>query len=276
MKIYFLHIKLINKFSIILYCILFNKIKMTHLSKEELIKLIKKLSYNFTKIIDKSELNKHNDIKLSNNGTGSRWCRKYFTYTVIYANGKNPKTYLGDSDKYKVPTDVLDDYFTNKVKKGRKIIGIYIHCEFNDTHCNRTIQNDIRIKIRKQKCEYCDSKSDMVCDHRNDLYNDPRVLNTKTQELDDFQPLCNSCNLRKRQVCIDEKKNKKLYSAKNLYKNYDFEFPWEKKVFDIKDINCKLDTYWYDKTEFQRKLELYSKYRIPINKLVKQHIKLVS
>ena len=132
------------------------------------------------------------------------------------------------------------------------------------------------MKIRKQKCEYCDSKSDIVCDHRNDLYNDSRVLNNKTQELDDFQPLCNSCNLRKRQVCIDEKTNKKLYSAKNLYKNYDFEFPWEKKVFDVKDINCKLDTYWYDKTEFQRKLELYSKYRIPINKLVKQHIKLVS
>ena len=39
-------------------------------------------------------------------------------------------------------------------------------------------------------CIVCGSASDIVIDHKNDLYNDPRVLNSDTQVPDDFQTLC--------------------------------------------------------------------------------------
>ena len=96
--------------------------------------------------------------------------------------------------------------------------------------------------------------------------NNNRVLNVKTQLDSDFQPLCNRCNLIKRAIYIKEIKNNKLYSAKELemYKVYPFEFPWEKKVFDITDISTKDDTYWYDPIEFQNKIYKYSAYIYPL------------
>ena len=40
---------------------------------------------------------------------------------------------------------------------------------------------------------------------------------------------------------------------------FDFEFTWEKKEFDIKDKDCKKNTYWYDPIEFNRILSLHMK-----------------
>ena len=122
----------------------------------------------------------------------------------------------------------------------------------------------------------CGSSSDMVCHHKNDIYNDKEVLNTKTQKLVDFQPLCRHCNLQKRQIFKNETNDNKLYSAKNLapYKSYPFEFPWEKKVFDPKDPNTKKDTYWYDPVEFNRKIYLYMMF-IPVLKELNRNTKLI-
>ena len=104
------------------------------------------------------------------------------------------------------------------------------------------------------------------------------VLSKTTKTIDDFQPLCNHCNLQKRQIQKNETEQQKLYSAReNLpaFKIYDFVFPWEKKMYDRNDKNCKKDTYWYDPVEFQNKIYLYSKYRIPINDMIKRNVKLV-
>lgn len=87
-----------------------------------------------------------------------------------------------------------------------------------------------------------------------------------------IEDLCNHCNLQKRQICNIEKKNEKLYSAKNIerYKIYPFEFPWEKKAFDINDISC---TYWFDLIEFDKNIYYYSIYIIPIINEIKNKIK---
>ena len=100
-----------------------------------------------------------------------------------------------------------------------------------------------------------------------DLYNDIRVLSVKTQLISDFQPLCNHCNLQKREICKTEKQTKKLYSAKNIQmlKIHPFEFHWEKKVFNINDITCKNGTFWFDPVEFNRNISVYSMY-VPIIK----------
>jgi hypothetical protein len=102
-------------------------------------------------------------------------------------------------------------------------------------------------------------KTDIICDHKNDIYNDDDVLDSKKQQITDFQPLCNHCNLQKRQIFREEVVAGKIYSAKNLekYRCWPFEFPWEKKAFDVKDITTKQDTYWYDPVEFDRKLMCY-------------------
>src|SRR5210317_1518652 len=62
---------------------------------------------------------------------------------------------------------------------------------------DRPIRNDIHKYHKNKGCVVCGSTSDLVTDHKNDLYNDSRVLNTKTQTIDDFQCLCNHCNLQK-------------------------------------------------------------------------------
>ena len=89
--------------------------------------------------------------------------------------------------------------------------------------------------------------------------------------------MCEHHNLRKRQVCKEEHINGKLYSAKNIpqFQVYEFEFPWEKKAFDKNDINCKLDTYWYDPIEFNKKIYKYMKITIPIISEIKRKIKLI-
>ena len=89
------------------------------------------------------------------------------------------------------------------------------------------------------------------------IYNDARVLNLQTQLISDFQPLCNHCNLQKRQICREEETKQQIYSAKNIeqYKVYTFEFIWENKKYDKNDILCKYDTYWYDPVKFNQLIQ---------------------
>jgi hypothetical protein len=90
----------------------------------------------------------------------------------------------------------------------------------------------------------------------------------------DFQPLCEHCNLQKRQVCRTEEQTGKLYSAKNIetYRSYPFEFPWEKKTFDKNDIHCKTGTYWFDPAEFNRNINSYATYVLPIVREIKRRV----
>ena len=53
---------------------------------------------------------------------------------------------------------------------------------------------------------------------------------------------------------------------------YLFDFPWEKKHFDLKDINTKKDTFWYDPVEFNNKIFLYMTCTLPILTELRQKI----
>lgn len=166
-------------------------------------------------------------------------------------------------------------------KKGKqKIIALKLNGFNNDKidKSKRPIGKSINKYYKTQNCVVCGSNSDLVVDHKNDLYNDTRVLDIKRQNLEDFQCLCNHCNLQKRQISKKEKEEQKLYSAKNIltFKILPFDFPWEKKIFDKEDIDCKKDTYWYDPIEFMNKIYLYSSYRIPINDMIKKNVKLIN
>ena len=236
------------------------------MNKEE---LIIKLTENYTKFLSIDEIRKNN-LYWGGNGVGDRFANKKFNYCVLYSNSSIK--YYSEKEDDKIPNEFLN------IKKTTKsgIIGIFVFSKRIQNE-NRPIKKKIQKEITKQSCVIC-GKTKTICDHKNDLYNDPRVIKLETQTMDDFQPLCNHCNLQKRQICKDEKNEQKIYSAKNIegYKKYLFEFPWEKKVWNKNDINCKVDTYWYDPVEFQNKIYCYITYTIPIINEIKRKVKLIS
>jgi hypothetical protein len=195
---------------------------------DELVTKVTKSTNNFTKILSIDEI-KDNGLYWGGNGVGDRWANKEFNYSVIYSN-KNPKSYSENGDEI-IPKEVIEEFLQTNNNKGVGIIGIFVHSKRTDKQqIERPINKNIQKDITKLYCVVCGTH-DTVCDHKNDLYNDIRVLSLKTQLISDFQPLCNHCNLQKRQICKKEKQTEKLYSAKNIprYKVYPFEFPWEKK-----------------------------------------------
>lgn len=197
-----------------------------------------------------------------------------FTKLKLGDNG-NIRKGIFHNDNYNWEIKRLNNNLNGKVLKIRTV-------GFNKDKLNknRPISTDIKKVLleKNKKCIHCGISKNLCIDHKNDFYNDARVLNSKTQTIDDFQVLCNKCNKDlKHQDNVKEKKNKKLFSAKELgtfpFLMDDFEYPWEKKVFDEKDPNCKKDTYWYDIKEFHIKRELYIQFRLPINKMIKRYFK---
>ena len=235
---------------------------------ESLIELVERLSNNYDSIIPTNLLKQYPSLYWGGNGVGDRWANKKFNYCVVYSNKKTRNYSENENDT--LGTDKIND-FLNTGEKSKGIAGIFVYSKRTNVVL-RPIRPDIQKKVVANPCVICGTNSTIVCDHKNDLYNDERVLNAQTQVEDDFQPLCNHCNLQKRQICINETASQKLYSAKNIasYKQYLFEFPWEKKAFDEADIHCKKDTYWYDPVEFNKKIYCYMSYVIPVIKELKQ------
>jgi len=235
--------------------------------------LIIELSENFTKIIPISEIKKHPSLYWGGNGVGSRWANRRFNYSVIYSKKRKPKTYSENTND-SIPDTILSQFFET-ANKGPGITGIYVYSKRTNVE-TRGIREDIKQTYRNARCVICGTNTDIVCDHKNDLYNDARVLSLETQTLDDFQALCNHCNLQKRQVCKKEEEQQKIYSAKEIprYRQYRFEFPWEKKAFDRTDIYCKNDTYWFDPVEFENKIYCYMSFVLPIVHSLKRRHKI--
>lgn len=233
--------------------------------------LVIEATKQFTRILPTSEIKEnYPSLYWGGNGIGDRWANKKFNYSVIYQ--KKTRLYSENTEDV-IPKELLDDFL--QIKTGPGIIGVFVHSKRTNIQ-KRPIGKQIHEEITSMSCVVCGT-NDTICDHKNDLYNDERVLNSKTQVIDDFQPLCNHCNLQKRQICRLEQEREKIYSAKNIprYKIYDFEFPWEKKNYDKLDIHCKTNTFWHDPVQFDKNIYCYTRYVIPIiNELkfkIKQH-----
>ena len=132
---------------------------------------------------------------------------------------------------------------------------------FSDNELNghkRPIRQDIH-KFYKEngRCIVCGSNSDLVTDHKNDLYNDPRVLDSKTQTKDDFQCLCNHCNLQKSAVEQKTRASGKRYGAINIpmLTGYGIDFISGDESYDKNDVNAMVGTFWYDPVEFMNKIK---------------------
>ena len=117
---------------------------------------------------------------------------------------------------------------------------------------SRPIRKDIREHHLKTGCVACGTTSNLIVDHKNDLYNDERVLIAETQTIDDFQCLCNACNLIKRQVIKKTKETGVRYGATNIpmLKIFGVDFTQGDETFDPADIEAMVGTYWYDPIAF--------------------------
>ena len=103
-------------------------------------------------------------------------------------------------------------------------------------------------------CVVCGSNSDLVTDHKNDLYNDPRVLSTQTQTVDDFQCLCNHCNLVKREVSVTTRRTGQRYVATRIpsMNIFGIDFVAGDATFDPLNVDAMVGTFWYDPVEFKK------------------------
>jgi len=117
---------------------------------------------------------------------------------------------------------------------------------------NHPIRNDIRRFYNKKCCIVCASTNNLVPDHKNDLYNDPRVNNLKTQTHEDFQCLCTACNLRKSQNAIKTKRYGKRIGATTIpqFAIHGIDFSEGDESYDKNDVNAMVGTYWHDPMAF--------------------------
>ena len=118
-------------------------------------------------------------------------------------------------------------------------------------HKRHPPRKDIKDYYKGKTCVFCGSSSNILLDHKNDLYNDIRVLNSDTQRKEDFQPCCNACNLRKNKVNTKTKKeNKRQPPPDHIRIPFGIDFTVGDESFNPKDINAMVGTYWYDPIEF--------------------------
>jgi len=121
---------------------------------------------------------------------------------------------------------------------------------------NRNIASWIKKEMKKKLCLHCNKKG-CIPDHKNDLYNDLRVHNTKTQKLTDFQPLCNGCNIIKSRTFVKTEKEGKRQPAPFQLTSCGLP-PFIKgdEKFDPDSIQGMVGTYWYDVAEYQQKARM--------------------
>lgn len=141
----------------------------------------------------------------------------------------------------------------------RKITSLRTNGFNQDVLCgaSRPIRKDIEKHHKKVGCVVCGSKSLLVTDHKNDLYNDPRVLNRRLQTIDDFQCLCNHCNLQKRQVSKTTLRKGNRIGATSIRSLavFGIDFIDGDKSFNKDDVDAMKGTYWYDPVEFMKKIK---------------------
>ena len=197
-------------------------------------------------------------------GNGGSWCRfdgkfgRKNKVITVKENGKIKYSWIPLAEEEHMLKEEVNQYRENHgipIKNGIGIQLIKI-CGIQDESYMRPIRVDIRNALKNQQCVVCGTTSNIEIDHKNGLYNNDRVLNEKTQTIDDFMPLCKHCNDQKRQVHKIMKETGKRYGATNIpqFKCKGVDFIQGDDTFDLNDPEAMIGTYWYDPVEFTKVL----------------------
>jgi len=243
-----------------------NKLLKEKLSKIELFKKLGEYDTlkNKTRFVSKDEfIGEYSELFFNN---GGNWCRysslnkSIYKFATMKANGKDIKLLWDnytDIEKAEIEKAFKDNCPIseggNRVQYF-KIFGI----KNEQQGCNHPIRENIKKHYQKIKCVVCGTSSNLQCDHKNGLYNDPRVLNLETQEINDFQSLCGHCNCKKREVEKKTRETSIRYGATNIpsLAIFGIDFIEGDETINFEDINALKGTYWYDPVEFMKQIEL--------------------
>jgi hypothetical protein len=143
---------------------------------------------------------------------------------------------------------------------GNKIVAIFSLGKLKDTVAGRgSISPKICKHHKSLPCAFCGTRSHLECDHKNALYNNPRVNNPKTQTIDDFQSTCKHCNDVKREVNKRERHDQKREPASNVPLLRPLvemlgipEYHKGDETLDMTDPDAMFGSYYYDPTAFMK------------------------
>ena len=169
----------------------------------------------------------YEDLQLGNGGS---WCR---------ANSSLAKKYIVEFDKSQTNGNSIDAIRLN---------GFNIQKSFN-----QSIRKDIKDFYKDKNCVMLgvcgkSENTKIEIDHKDGRKNDSRVADLKSQNLNDFQPLCKPANDMKREICKNCKKTNKRWDARNIPGNiYAF---YEGDENYTKELGC-VGCYQYDPVAYR-------------------------
>ncbi|MCK2000459.1 hypothetical protein MZM54_03510 [[Brevibacterium] frigoritolerans] len=141
-------------------------------------------------------------------------------------------------------------YELDIVKEGTREVMFRITGIKGNSLLSRSIRKDIIDQLKNKKCAMTASHTNIEIDHKNGRYNDERVLNRKTQTIDDFQPLNKMINNLKREHCKKCKITNIRFDAREL----NFLIPTLDGQLEHNNLpnGCE-GCYFYDITYFNKK-----------------------
>ena len=164
-------------------------------------------------------------------GNGGDWCR---------SDGPFQKKYCVEFDKSVTPGNRIDRIRLCGFKKGDSF--------------NQCVRDDIRRKLRKQKCVMlgvCGSSANVQVevDHKDGRKRDMRVSDVNTQRLSDFQPLCKAANDAKREICKKCEETGRRWDARQIEGN-PFSF-YKGGIEYTEELGC-VGCYQYDPVAYRK------------------------
>jgi len=196
---------------------------------------------------------------VSSNGGG--WCRldgdfgRKYKVCIAKRSGELRFSWEPADDERSQISQEVAEFGAGKFTKGAAIYLIKI-CGVSHRNSSRPIRQDIRAALKDGPCVACGTTSQIEIDHKNGLYNDPRVLSAETQLITDFQPLCKHCNDQKRQTYNYTKTTGKRYAATciPMLKPFGIDFVQGNETFDPTNVNATVGSYWHDPVHFMEEV----------------------
>jgi hypothetical protein len=194
-------------------------------------------------------------------GNGGGWCRldgdfgRKYKVCIAKKSGELRYSWNPTDEEHAEISQQMISFGGANFTKGTAIYLVKI-CGLLDRSSARPIRNDIRAALKDGPCVSCGTTSQIEIDHKNGLYNDPRVLSSETQLITDFQPLCKHCNDQKRQTYNYTKSTGKRYPATMIpmLRPFGIDFVKGTEDFNPLDPNATEGSYWHDPIQFMNEL----------------------
>ena len=196
-----------------------------------------------------------------NTGNGGGWCRldgdfgRKYKVCIAKKSGELRFSWQETEEEKELFGNEMRAFPGANFTKGTAIYLLKI-CGNSDRSSARPIRQDIRAALKDGPCVSCGSTSQIEIDHKNGLYNDPRVLSAETQDISDFQPLCKHCNDQKRQTYNYTKTTGRRYPATMIPMLRPFGIAYVEGTdgFNPEDPNATVGTYWHDPIHFMSEI----------------------